>query len=107
MKLNHVSVVREYGVRGREPGYFLRAELESQPGSAWVNQFQFIWLNSPHCKKLCPEIQFSRNDLILKIADGSCIAEALDALRSTIHRVNQFYHSSSLEDLNNLSEKAL
>ncbi|MCX7771862.1 MAG: hypothetical protein N2376_01955 [Clostridia bacterium] len=88
MRLSHVSVLREYGVNGRQGGYFVRAELQSQPSAAWSRAFLNLWLTTLSYRKLCAQPEVTRNEILIPLTDGENIAEVVDAVKNTIKNAN-------------------
>lgn len=91
MKLNYVSVLREYKTKNREEGYYVRGEFESPPSTHWFNQLLLIWTSTPAYRKLCPEPQLNRNEMIITLPDGDNIGAAVEAIRSVVSRVKDPY----------------
>ncbi len=89
MKLNYVSVLREYRSKNRDGGYYVRGELESQPSALWFRQFQLSWINTPAYRKLCPEPQLNRNDILIPLSGRENISAAIEALRKVVLLVNE------------------
>ncbi len=89
MKLNYVSVLREYRSNNREGGYYVRGELESQPTNVWFKEFQWIWMHTPATLKLSSSPQLNRNDILIPLADEKNISAAVEALKNIVSLVKE------------------
>jgi hypothetical protein len=91
MKLNYVSVLKEYKTKNSAGGYFVRGEFNSQPSLLWFKYFKLLWVSTPAFWNLCPEPQLNKNEILLHIKDGDSIPDAVDALRSAVLKMNNQY----------------
>lgn len=89
MKLNYVSVLKEYKTRSRNDGYYIRGEFQSPPSNHAINQFLLVWTSTPAYRKLCLQPQISNNEIIIPLPDEENIAAAIDAIRSLVSRIKE------------------
>lgn len=94
MKLNYVSVLKEYKTKNQEECYYVRGEFESPPSTSWINQLMLIWSSTPSYRKLCPEPQINRNEIIITLSSSDHIGAAIEAIRSIVFRVKDPYIAS-------------
>jgi len=91
MKLNYVSVLKEYKTKNRDEGYYVRGEFESPPSASGINQLLLIWSSTPSYRRLCPEPEINRNEIIITLSSNENIGAAIEAIRSIVTRVKDPY----------------
>lgn len=91
MKLNYVSVLKEYKTKNNEGGYFVRGELDGQPSALWFKNFKTVWMSTLAYRKLCSEPLFNRSEILIPILEGNSIPATVEALRSVVSKLNNPY----------------
>ena len=69
MKVNYVSVIKEYIRKSKEERFIIRASMDITPSPLWFKQLQLFWISSPGLFKLCPEPRLKQNEISVSIDD--------------------------------------
>ncbi len=91
MKLNYISVMKEYVLNTKEEKYVIRGVFDCVPPSIWFKHLQLLWICSPRLVELCPEPFLKKNEIIISIYEQENIIEVMDALKSLIKKVGYSY----------------
>lgn len=91
MRVNYVSVVKEYDRKAKKERYLIRASMDANPPLLWFKQLQLFWVSSPRLIKLCPEPQLKRNEIIVSLINQEHIIDAINYLVRLINRVKTSY----------------
>lgn len=91
MKLNYVSVMKEYVLKTKEEKYVIRGALDCVPPSIWFKHLQLLWISSPKLLNLCPEPLLNKNEIIISIYEQENILEVIDALKNLVNKVGYSY----------------
>lgn len=91
MKLNYVSVMKEYFLKTKEEKYVIRGALDCVPPPIWFKHLQLLWICSPKLLDLCPEPLLNKNEIIITIKNQEDILTTIDALKSLVNKVGYSY----------------
>lgn len=91
MKINYVSVTKEYFLKTKEEKYIIRGALDSIPPLIWFRHLQLLWICSPKLFKLCPEPLLNKNVIIISIKDQEDILTTIDALKNLVNNIEYSY----------------
>jgi hypothetical protein len=99
MKINYVSVTKEYFSKTQEEKYVIRGELDSVPPLIWFKHLQLLWICSPKLFRLCPEPILNKNVIVISIKDQEDILTTIDALKDLVSRIGYSYIIQSDQSL--------
>ena len=99
MKINYVSVTKEYFSKTKEEKYIIRGALDCVPPLMWFRHLQLLWICSPKLFKLCPEPLLNKNVIIISIKNQEDILTTIDALKNLVDKVGYSYIIQSDQSL--------
>ncbi len=91
MKVNYVSVIKEYVRKSKEEKLVIRASMDINPSPLWFKQFQLFWISSPGLLKLCPEPHLRQNVISVSISKQEDIMDIINTLIDLINRTKASY----------------
>jgi len=91
MKVNYVSVVKEYVRKSKKDRFIIRASMDENPPLLWFKQLQLFWISSPRLIRLCPEPQLEQNEIIISIYNQEDIMDTINLLIRLIKKVKTSY----------------
>ncbi len=90
MKVNYVSVIKEYVRKSKNERFVIKASMDAIPPLLWFKQLQLFWISSPRLVKLCPEPKLEQNEIFVSILNQEDILEAINSLIGLITRITIF-----------------
>ncbi|HHW21822.1 MAG TPA: hypothetical protein GXX26_02925 [Clostridiaceae bacterium] len=99
MKINYVSVTKDYFSKTKEEKYIVRGELDCVPPLIWFRHLQLLWICSPKLFKLCPEPKLNKNEIIISIKNQEDILTTIDALKTLVNKIGYSYIIQSDQSL--------
>ncbi|NLO99115.1 MAG: hypothetical protein GX386_02345 [Clostridiaceae bacterium] len=91
MKVNYVSVRKEYVKKNKIEKFVIKASLDTTPPLLWFKQLQLLWISSPRLLKLCPEPQLKQNDIYVSILNQEDIMDTINALLGLINKTKSSF----------------
>lgn len=91
MKVNYVSVIKEYVRKSKEERFIIRASMDITPSPLWFKQLQLFWISSPGLFKLCPEPRLKQNEISVSISNQEDIMDTINTLVGLINRTKASY----------------